>query len=172
MVIWLIGMAGSGKTTIGRQVYAQWKEVDRATVLIDGDVMREIFRHNRGSEPYSVEGRRENAERVASLCRWLDCQGINVVCCILLIFEEVRTWNRDNYSEYFEVFIDTPEKDLVERRQLYREARQGKIKNVVGVDIPFALPKSSDMVIYNGAGAKSPQVLGRKILENAIGVSA
>lgn len=170
MVIWLIGLAGSGKTTVGREVYEKWKAKDRSTVFVDGDEVRDIFRHNGGDEPYSVEGRRQNAERIASLCAWLDRQDINVVCCILSIFEETRDWNRMNYSKYFEVYLHAPKSALTSRRHLYQEAEQGRMRNVVGVDIPFLPPSNPDMVIDSGPGGESPKVAAERVLGTALGV--
>ena len=151
MVIWLVGMSGVGKTTIGREVYALIKPVLPNTVFVDGDEVRGIFRHE-GDEAYTLAGRRLNSERISALCRWLDRQGINVVCSMLSIFEEHRQANRAHLSRYFEVFIDASMDDLVKRdyKNLYRDAQQGHIKNVVGVDIPFAAPTKPDMVIRNG----------------------
>lgn len=108
MITWVLGLSGSGKTTVGNALFASIKCDVANTVFIDGDEIREVFKHNRGNAPYSIEGRRQNAERIQALCKWLDNQGINVVCCILSIFEESREWNRQNYSDYFEVFVDTP----------------------------------------------------------------
>lgn len=170
MVIWLIGLAGSGKTTVGREVYARWKAKDRSTVFVDGDEVRDIFRHNRGDEPYSVEGRRQNAERIASLCAWLDRQDINVVCCILSIFEETRDWNRANYSDYFEVYLHAPETALSSRRHLYQEAEQGRMCNVVGVDIPFTPPANPDLVIDSSPDGEPPEVAAERILDWALGI--
>ena len=48
-------------------------------------------------------------------------------------------------------------KTLIEKRdykKLYKNAIKGKIKNVVGIDIKFKLPKKPDMTIYNNAGKK------------------
>ena len=165
MVIWLIGLAGAGKSTVGRQVYEKWKESDNATVLVDGDEIREIFRHNRGDEPYSIEGRRQNAERIASLCAWLDRQNINVVCCILSIFEETREWNRREYRSYLEVYLHAPEEVLADRRHLYNEAKRGKTRNVVGVDIPFTPPQNPDLVFESGPNGQSAEDIAEEILE-------
>ena len=37
MVVWLIGLSGAGKTTIGRAFYNKWKALDTSTVFVDGD---------------------------------------------------------------------------------------------------------------------------------------
>ncbi|HNP49988.1 MAG TPA: adenylyl-sulfate kinase, partial [Bacteroidia bacterium] len=42
-LIWITGLAGSGKTTLAREVYTQLKKVYSNVVLIDGDHLREIF---------------------------------------------------------------------------------------------------------------------------------
>ncbi|MBI4665275.1 MAG: adenylyl-sulfate kinase [Nitrospinae bacterium] len=156
MVIWIVGLSGSGKTSIGREVYSLWKEKAPNTALVDGDEIREVF-GARGEADYSVEGRERNSNRVAALCAWLDRQGINVVCCILSIFEDRRKKNRAGYSSYFEVFVDTPFPVILQRdtKGLYAPAMRGEIKNVVGVDIPFTPPAAADLRIDNSADKTS-----------------
>lgn len=149
MVIWLIGLSGSGKTTLGRELAAQLRLHAPNTVFLDGDEVREVFGLDRGDQPYTLEGRRLNAERLTALCRMLDRQGLHVVCCVLSIFPEMRVRNRDVFSSYFEVFLDAP-LDVLQARDvkgLYAAARAGRMPNVVGLDIPFPRPASADLVI-------------------------
>jgi adenylylsulfate kinase len=169
VIIWLVGLSGAGKSVIGRALYRQMKERSPATVLVDGDEIREVFRHDQGAEPYSVEGRRRNAERIRELCAWLDRQEIDVVCCILSIFEESHRWNRENYGEYFEVYVSAPMEVLEERnpKDLYRRAARGEERNVVGVDIDYAAPLEPDLVIENGAEPVDPEQAAREILDRA-----
>lgn len=149
MVIWLVGLSGSGKTTLGRHLYHQWKAIAANTVMVDGDEIRQAFALNGIPQDYTLEGRRANNERIAQLCHWLDRQEINVVCCILNVFPERLTWNRSNYSQYFEVSLSVPLDVLAARdiKQLYAPAMAGQCGNVVGVDIPYAPPLSPDMTI-------------------------
>jgi len=37
VVIWLIGLAGAGKTSVGRALYERVKSLEQATVFLDGD---------------------------------------------------------------------------------------------------------------------------------------
>ncbi len=145
MVIWITGLSASGKTTLGRVIYNMWKAKESNTVFIDGDAIRRFY-DNPG---YTVEARQKNADFICKLCKWLDEQKINVVCCILSIFDSSRRWNRENYSKYFEVYIDVSMKILKKRdtKGLY----SGKVKNVVGMDISFFLPEKSDYVFDNNA---------------------
>ena len=151
MVIWIIGLSASGKTTLGKAMYEIWKKGEPNTVFLDGDVVRKIFKHDNASESFTVDERKKNADRICELCAWLDAQSINVVCSILSLFEESRQWNRKNYSKYFEVFIDVTMETLKKREKkgLYEGAANGKIKNVVGVDIPFIAPKNPDYILEN-----------------------
>jgi cytidine diphosphoramidate kinase len=168
MIVWVIGMSGVGKTAIGRELYKYWKQKNPATVLIDGDEIREIFKNDNHAGDYSLEGRRMNAERIREMCLWLDKQGIDVICCILSIFEENHLWNRENYSQYFEVFVDAPFDELVARnpKNLYRQAQQGIIKNVVGVDIAFNKPVSPDMSIMNSQPYRQPSYIAIEIAKS------
>lgn len=151
MVIWLVGLSGAGKSTIGRATYELIKRDLSNTVFVDGDEVREVFRHE-GNDAYTIAGRRVNSERISALCRWLDRQGINVVCSMLSIFDEHRRENRAAFSSYFEVFIDASMEDLMARdyKDLYKEAKAGLRENVVGVDIPFTRPSEPDFVVENG----------------------
>jgi len=100
---------------------------------------------------HTVKDRRKNAWRICHLCEYLDNQGIDVVCAILSIFHDTQEWNRDHYSQYFEVFIEVPMEILIERDQkgLYSGALNGEITNVVGVDIPFEPPPCADIIVDN-----------------------
>ncbi|MBT5195116.1 MAG: adenylyl-sulfate kinase [Rhodospirillaceae bacterium] len=151
MIVWLVGLSGAGKTTVARELHRRWQDHDPATVLIDGDEVREIFQHDRGTEPYTLEGRRINAERITAMSAWLDKQNINAVVSILCIFPDILAANRSRFSSYFEAFVDAPLADLEARdgKGLYAAARRGDEGNVVGIDIPFPRPENPDLVIRN-----------------------
>ena len=166
MVIWLIGMSGSGKTTIGRAIANQLRKLAPNTVLLDGDEIRGVFAYDQGDHPYAIEGRLINAERITALCELLDRQGIHVVCCVLSIFPEMRSGNRHRFSAYFEVFMDAPLSVLESRdvKGLYASARRGEAKNVVGVDIPFPRPDQADMVIDSSGVVDNIEALASQVL--------
>jgi adenylylsulfate kinase-like enzyme len=169
MVIWIIGLSGAGKTTIGREVYRQWNEFSPNTILLDGDHLRQVFAHDNQQTDYSVEGRRINASRAQALCRLLDEQGFNVVCCLLSAFESHRQENRKQLSQYFEVFIDVPLQSLISRddKDLYQSAIEGNRRHVVGIDIPFERPTHPDLVINNSHIPDDIQRYAQQILEAA-----
>lgn len=169
MVIWLVGLSGAGKTTLGRELALQWRAVEPNTAFLDGDELRLIFSQDHGPDPYSPEGRRKNAERMTGLCELLDRQGINVVCCILSIFPDMREANRRRFSRYFEVFMYAPLSVLEERdvKGLYAAARGGSLTNVVGIDIPFEPPQDPDLVIDTSVPPPSMPELATFVLGRA-----
>ena len=162
MIVWLIGMSGAGKTTIGQALYQKMKDEKPNTVFLDGDIVRDVWGDQLG---HDIEGRRRNAERFTRLCLMLDRQGINVVAAILSIFPEERRKNRDIFSRYFEVFIDTPMDELIRRdsKGLYAKAAAGEISNVVGFDIPMPRTETWDMIISAPDVLQSPEYLADMI---------
>ena len=148
MIIWIIGLSGSGKTTLANEVIDRVRIEKSNIVLIDGDMIREIFGNDLG---YSMDDRRKNANRICQLGKFLNQQGVNVVCAILSLFPESRAWNRKNIDNYYEVFIDTPISILINRdsKGLYSQFNNGKISNVAGMDIKFPRPDNADLIINN-----------------------
>ena len=148
MVIWIAGMSASGKTSIGKEVHQQLKADNPNVVFLDGDILRAINGNDLG---HTVSDRMTNASRISKLCKYLDSQGIDVVCAVLSIFPDWLAWNRNNILDYFEVYIRVPFDILLirETKGIYRRAIAGEINNVVGVDIEFPEPVAPDLTIDN-----------------------
>lgn len=162
-VYWLTGLSGAGKTTIGKALYARLRETDPATVLLDGDTLREVFGGVYGYEP---EERRKCAMSYGRLCRLLAQQGITVVCCTISMFHSVREWNRENIQGYTEVYIKASAETLRRRDQkgLYSGVEAGSARNVMGMDMACELPRTPDVTIEND-GNLTPEECAEMILE-------
>jgi len=144
-VIWITGLSGSGKTTIGTRLYYRMKNQNPQVLLLDGDIIRDIFEPIEAN--FTVEGRKKRAYQYSDLCKMLAYQGATVICCTIAMYDDVRTWNRQNISNYHEIFIDV-DWDIVKERDskgLYNI----HINNMVGGSLETELPKAPDVVIKN-----------------------
>jgi len=148
MVIWIIGLSGTGKTTLASQVVERIRQLNGKVILLDGDLIRTLLGND---VDHTIEGRRRNAQRLSVLSKFLADQGIHVVAAVLSMFPEWRRWNRENIPDYSEVYIKASMQTLLRRdiKNLYARAARGEIVNVVGVDIPFPEPENPELVIEN-----------------------
>lgn len=164
MVIWIIGLSGAGKSSIGKRLSQKLCEGGRSAVFMDGDMFRDIMRNDLG---HTIEDRKKNADRICRFCESLDKQGVTIVFAILSLFHESQEWNRENISEYFEVYLDVS-LDTVKRRDpkgLYRRFQKGEINNVAGIDVPFKPPKNPDMIVKNDQDTNKFDDIADKIIK-------
>jgi cytidine diphosphoramidate kinase len=147
-VYWITGLAGAGKTSISQLLYARLKERSDGVVMLDGDRLREAFGHDLG---YSPADRYTSAMRYAGLCRLLAEQGLDVVCATISMFHACRAWNREHIANYYEIYVRVSAATLAARNQkgLYTGARQGQVRDVVGLDMAFEAPLQPDLIVDN-----------------------
>lgn len=147
-LIWITGLSGSGKSTIGKEVYEELKKLNNSTVLLDGDSFRDILGNDLGHTP---KDRFENAKRISKMCSFLVNQNITVVCATMSLYKEIHELNKKTIKNYYEIFIECDMEELIKRDQkgLYSSAIKGDIKNVVGVDLSYDKPKNCKLIIDN-----------------------
>ncbi len=147
-VYWITGLAGSGKTTIGRALYKRLKEMGRHVIFLDGDEMRMVLDNTIG---YSIYERKDMGMKYAKLCKIFSEQGLDVVCTTISLYKEVHDFNRRNIKDYREILIECDIDELIRRDKdgLYSRMARGHISNVVGIDLPYDKPENPDLVIDN-----------------------
>lgn len=164
-VYWLTGLSGAGKTTIGKALQAAYIRQEKPVLFLDGDELRNVFGNDLG---YTREDRLKCAMRYSRLCKMLSEQGVDVICCTISMFHQVRRWNRDNIGNYIEVYIRVPIELLKERNQkgLYSGIADGSSEDVVGMDLNLELPERPELVIDN-LGDRRPEVIAEMIQTKA-----
>lgn len=163
MVVWIMGLSGTGKSTLAGHLVKQLRDAGKTVVLLDGDVIRAVFGND---VDHTIEGRRKNAERLSHLAKLLSDQGVHVVAAVLSIFPEWRKWNRENIADYAEVYMQASIETLIKRdiKNLYARALKGEITDVVGVDIPFPEPENPELVIDNNHDVTDFAPLVQKVM--------
>ena len=142
-LIWITGLSGSGKTTIGKKVYESLKSESLNTVFLDGDSFREILGNDLG---HSTEDRVENAKRIHRMCKFLISQEIDVVCATMSLYKEIHELNRAKINNYIEVFIECDINELIRRDQ---KGLYSKAIDVVGIDLKYDKPEFCELTIDN-----------------------
>lgn len=162
-VYWITGLSGAGKTTIGKLLYERIKGQEKNTVFLDGDMMRWVFGNDAG---YSKEERYKCAMRYSRLCHMLQQQGMNVICCTISMFDDVRNWNRENIVNYREVYVKVTMETLRKRDQkgLYSGTYAGEEGEVSGIQIMAEEPRTPDLILRND-GEETPERQVEKIVD-------
>ena len=148
VVIWMTGLSGSGKSTIGKELEKKLFSEGVLTTLLDGDNVRTGINNNLG---FSLEDREENIRRIAETAKLFIESGIVTICCFVSPLKSIRAQARQIIGEndFFEVFINTP-LEVCEQRDvkgLYQKARSAEISDFTGVDSPFEAPDSDHIEI-------------------------
>lgn len=166
MILWITGLSAAGKTTLGHEIWKQWRAIEPNTVLLDGDEIRLFFKQDNTPQDYSLVGRRASSQRMVSLCEWLDRQEMNAISCNIGMFSDIRQKNRSLYKNYFEIFLEVSLKTLRSRdpKNIYKNFDAGETKNVVGLDIPFENSQTQDMTIQNDNPKYCIETLAHDIL--------
>lgn len=146
-VIWLTGLSGSGKSTIGKHLERKLFDSGREVILLDGDSVRTGLCSDLG---FSQEDRKENIRRVGELAALLANHGAIVICAFISPFRRGRAVAKQLAAERFlEVYVRCS-LEVCERRDpkgLYAKARAGEIRQFTGIDSPYEEPLEPGSVI-------------------------
>lgn len=144
-VVWLTGLSGSGKSTIGRTLCERLAGSGHAVEYIDGDSIREVF-PNTG---FSRDERNAHVKRVGYLASRLEHHGVTVVCALISPYAEARSDVRRLCRRFIEVHVATPIEECERRdvKGLYARARRGELKQFTGIDDPYEPPAAPEITI-------------------------
>jgi len=144
--IWLTGMSGAGKTTLGTKLEEELKSRRLRVERLDGDVMRRILGKGLG---FSREDRITNLERAAFVAGLLVKHGVIVVCSFITPYEVCRRHARETIGRYVEVYVKCPLDVLIKRDKngLYKKALAGEIEHFTGISDPFEEPQQFDICV-------------------------
>ena len=147
-VLWLTGLSGSGKSTIGRRLERQLFARGCRTMLLDGDHLRQGLCGDLG---FSPEERTENIRRAGEVARLFFEAGHLVVCTFISPIAKDRDFVRALIppGRFYEVHVDCSVEECIKRdpNGLYRNALKGEIGNFTGISAGYEPPTAPELVL-------------------------
>ncbi|MCE4608395.1 MAG: adenylyl-sulfate kinase [Caldisphaeraceae archaeon] len=148
-VIWLTGLPGSGKTTLGKMLRDKLKEEGYRSEIIDGDWFRKHIDDQAG---FTREERTKHLVRVSHIAKLLARNGVITICSFVSPYEEARKMVKSIIEEdtaFYLVYLKCPVEECIKRdpKGLYKKALNGYIKNFTGIDDVYEEPSDPDLVL-------------------------
>lgn len=147
VLIWFTGLSGSGKSTVANALQNKLYEKEKLTYILDGDNVRHGLNGDLG---FTIEDRKENIRRIGELSKLFVDTGIITLATFISPLREDREQVRKLLNEDFiEVYIKCPLEVCENRdpKELYKKARDGKIKNFTGIDSPYEEPENPEITV-------------------------
>ena len=142
-VIWLTGLSGSGKSTIGLALEKRLFQENFVAQLLDGDNIRSGINKNLG---FSEEDRRENIRRIAEIAKLYLSSGIITINSFISPTAETRNIAKEivGDADFLEIYINAPMATCESRdvKGLYKKARAGEIQGFTGVNQAYEEPEN------------------------------
>lgn len=143
MVVWILGISGSGKTTIGSWLGNELKSQHNLNAfLIDGDLVRSFFDGDLG---YETKDRRANIKRIMLAANVLEQTGTIPIVCNISPFQDLRDLCRTKFNHYVEIYL---KRDI---QEAIKNDIKGIYKNnhnlIIGRDLKFDIPECPDLVV-------------------------
>ncbi|PLR82409.1 adenylyl-sulfate kinase [Bacillus canaveralius] len=147
-VLWFTGLSGSGKSTLANEVDRKLFTLGAKSYVLDGDNVRHGLNKGLG---FSKEDRVENIRRVGEVAKLFVDSGQIVLTTFISPFREDRRAVRNLFeqSEFIEIYVKCP-LEVCEKRDpkgLYKKARKGEIRDFTGIDSPYEIPETPELVI-------------------------
>lgn len=149
-VIWIMGLSGSGKSTIAKEMKQVLEAKGIVTALLDGDNLRFGLNSNLG---FSDDDRIENIRRAAEVAKLIVSSGVCVICCFITPNKQAQEIVSELIpkEKLFSVYISTSIEECEKRdvKGLYAKARVGEVKGFTGIDSAFDIPDFINLSIDN-----------------------
>jgi adenylylsulfate kinase len=147
-VFWFSGLSGAGKTTWAEYLKRYLTAQGLAVCLLDGDMLRQGLSKDLG---YSLVDREENIRRACEDAQCLVKQGITVVASLMTPTQACRQIIKNTFPSalvqeiYCQCSINTCE--VRDPKGFYQRARLDNLRQVIGWDLPFIVPKNPALVL-------------------------
>ena len=147
LVVWLVGLSGSGKSTIANALEKKLHAESKLVCMLDGDNLRSGINAGLG---FSDEDREENIRRASEIAKLFLNNGAIVLVTLITPQEKFRQFakeiiGKDLLLSYIKASFETCMRRDV--KGLYAKQQAGEIKNFTGAGSSFEEPQAADLVI-------------------------
>ncbi|KAA0564269.1 adenylyl-sulfate kinase [Rossellomorea aquimaris] len=147
-LLWFTGLSGSGKSTISVEVEKSLHEDGIHTYRLDGDNIRHGLNQDLS---FSIEDRKENIRRVGEVSKLFVDAGVLTLAAFISPFKEDRAFVRSllQQQEFIEIYVHASVKTCIQRdpKGLYERVVKGEIKDFTGIDSPYEIPESPEIIV-------------------------
>lgn len=143
--IWLYGLSGAGKTSLGTALEARLAAAGFTTALLDGDQVRSGLNHGLG---FSDAERAENLRRAAEVAKLFIEAGVIPICAFITPLRANRELVRGiiGNADFLEIYLSASY-DACARRDpkgLYRRVEKHQLQQFSGRDSVFEPPHANE----------------------------
>ncbi len=148
VVLWFTGLSGSGKSTIANEVAYSLNKRGKLAYVLDGDNIRHGLNKNLG---FSAEDRDENIRRICEVSKLFADAGLITCTAFISPYKKMRDFCREliDPGRFFEIYCKASLETCENRdpKDLYKKAREGKVKEFTGVSAPYEEPDNPEIIM-------------------------
>jgi adenylylsulfate kinase len=179
-VVWFTGLSACGKSTVANLVDHKLHAMGLRSFVLDGDNIRHglnagpgMLKDKHGEEfakrfglGFSAQDREENIRRIGAVAKLFAEAGMVAITAFISPYRADRDGVRSSLGdgEFVEIFVDAP-LEVCEKRDpkgLYQKARAGQLKGFTGIDDPYEVPLSPELVL--DAASKQAETLANEVI--------
>ncbi|MBD1172343.1 adenylyl-sulfate kinase [Pelagibacterales bacterium SAG-MED05] len=143
ILFWITGLSGAGKTSVANEIKKEITKQFGPTLVFNGDDLRKIFNLNK----YDQKSRLETGKNYCKFAKFITDQNINLIFTVVGMFDQIRSWNKKNISNYVEIYLKASVSKIKEKRK--KKLYFKKNNSIVGIQIKPQFPKKPNFTIKN-----------------------
>lgn len=149
--LWMTGCSGAGKTTIATALEDLLvKNYGKHVYRLDGDNLRTGLNRDL---TFTESDRAESVRRTGELATLFSDAGVITLVGLISPYREdrdlVRKRHEDQGIPFYEIFLDVPVKELMERdpKGQYARVKSGELKHFTCIDDPYEEPLNPEITL-------------------------